>query len=126
MFLSKEEVLGLHRRQIEIFGGDAGLGDSGLLESALAQPQNTYLYRPDADVFDIAAAYAFHLSKNHAFNDGNKRTALHAALTFLELNGAGITAGQDDLYEAMIRLTTGDWNKEAFAAFLRARQQSSR
>ena len=113
----------LHRRQIELFGGDSGLGDPGLLESALAQPQNTYLYRTQTDLFDVASAYAFHLAKNHPFNDGNKRTALHAALTFLELNGMEIVVGQNALYEAMIRLTTGECDKDAFATFLRTRSQ---
>jgi len=125
LFLSKEEVLALHHRQIELFGGDMGLGDSGLLESALAQPQNTYLYRSDADLLDIAAAYAFHLAKNHPFNDGNKRTALQAALTFLKLNGVTIIIGPDALYGAMICLTTGESNKDEFAVFLRKHSQRS-
>src|SRR5213595_3012223 len=100
-----------------------GLADAGLLDSALAQPQNAYLYQPDADLFDIASAYAFHLGKNHPFTDGNKRTALHAALTFLEVNRVSVVANQDDLYDAMIRLTTSRMSKEDFAEFLRAHKK---
>ena len=112
--------MALHRQQIELFGGMPGLADAGLLDSALAQPQNAYLYQPDADLFDIASAYAFHLGKNHPFNDGNKRTALHATLTFLGVNRVSIVAAQDNLYEAVICLITGRTTKEEFAEFLRA------
>ena len=125
LFLTKEEVLAYHGRQLSLFGGRAGVGDEGLLESALVQPQNLWLYNPRADLFDIAAAYAFHLAKNHAFNDGNKRTALHAALAFLEVNGMGITASQEALYDAMIRLTTNELVKEGFADFLRAHRRGA-
>ena len=112
-------MLRLHARQLHLHGGQAGVGDEGLLESALVQPQNLWLYQPQADLFDLAAAYAFHLAKNHAFNDGNKRVALHAALTFLEVNGTGITAQSEELYQAMIQLTTSKLDKEGFAKFLR-------
>lgn len=117
--LTKEEVSEFHQRQIHLFGGDAGVGDHALLESALAQPEHTYCYNSQADLFGLAAAYAFHIAKNHAFNDGNKRTALHAALAFLEINGTGIAATDDDLYASMIRLTTSEWTKDGFAYFLR-------
>jgi len=120
LFLSKEEVLAYHSQQLALFGGAAGVGDEGLLASALVQPQNIYLYTSQADLLDIAAAYAVHLAKNHAFNDGNKRTALQAALGFLAVNDVEIVVSQDDLYEAMIRLTTSEWNKEKFASFLRS------
>ena len=126
LFLTGEEVLAYHAQQLALFGGQAGVGDEGLLESALAQPQNLWLYNPQADLFDIAAAYAFHLAKNHPFNDGNKRTALHAALAFLEVNQASITASQDELYDAMIRLTTSELDKNGFAVFLRTHRRVSR
>ncbi len=119
LFLDKTEVLAYHAQQIQLYGGDAGLRDAGLLDSALAQPQNTYLYDPTADLYDIAAAYAFHIAKNHPFTDGNKRTALQAALGFLALNRAELAVAADELYVAMIRLTTGQGGKLEFAAFLR-------
>lgn len=124
-FLTKESVLALHAQQLRRHGGQAGLGDAGLLDSALFQPQNTWLYDVSADLFDLAAAYTFHLAKNHAFNDGNKRIALHAALAFLEVNGTGITAAPDALYEAVIRLTTSQISKGDFAGFLREHRRDA-
>jgi death on curing protein len=121
LFLSREEVLAYHSQQLSLFGGQAGIGDEGLLESALVQPQNTYLYNAQADLFDIAAAYAFHLAKNHPFVDGNKRTALQAALGFLAVNNVEVVPPQDEMYDAMIALTTSEWSKAKFAGFLRQR-----
>jgi death-on-curing protein len=119
LFLNKAEVLAYHAQQIQLYGGDTELRDAGLLDSALAQPQNTYLYDAMADIYDIAAAYAFHIAKNHPFADGNKRTALQAALGFLALNHAELAVASDELYAAMIRLTTSQGGKPEFAAFLR-------
>jgi len=120
LFLTRQQVLDYHRQQIERFGGSPGIGDEGMFESALVQPQNTYLYHSQADLFDLAAAYAFHLAKNHPFQDGNKRTALQAALGFLRVNEVDIVASSESLYEAMIRLTTSESTKEDFADFLRS------
>ena len=82
------EVLEIHRDQIERHGGDAGLRDIGLLEAAAAIPQSSFggefLH---GSLFEMAVAYAYHISENQPFVDGNKRTALGAALIFLELNG---------------------------------------
>ncbi len=125
LFLTEEEILAYHVQQISLFGGSPGVGDPGLLESALVQPQNVFLYNPAADIFDISAAYAFHLAKNHPFNDGNKRTALQAALGFLGLNQTEIAVPQPDLYDAMIRLTTSEWGKDEFAAFLRSHARTT-
>lgn len=124
LFLTKEEVLAYHRQQILDFGGQSGIGDEGLLESALFQPQNTYLYVPTADLFDIAAAYAFHLAKNHPFIDGNKRAALQSCLGFLAVNGIELVASSEDLYEAMIQLTTSASDKTVFAQFLRSHSRA--
>ena len=125
LFLTKEEVLAYHAQQLSLFGGQSGLGDEGLLESALIQPQNTYLYNTQADLFDLASAYAFHIAKNHPFQDGNKRTALQAALGFLAVNQIEILSAPDELYEAMLRLTTSQWNKERFAGFLRSHSHTA-
>jgi len=119
LFLNRSEILAYHAQQIQLYGGDAGMRDPGLLDSALAQPQNTYLYDPTADLYDIAAAYAFHIAKNHPFTDGNKRTALQSALVFLALNGIDLSVATNELYAAMIRLTTSQSGKLEFAAFLR-------
>jgi death-on-curing protein len=85
-FLSLESVLAIHADQIRLFGGDSGLRDQGLLESAVMAPQNLYLYSNESDIYDLAASYCSHIAGNHAFNDGNKRTGLAAALMFLKIN----------------------------------------
>src|SRR6185295_7269847 len=105
-FLTKEQVLAFHKQQLELFGGQAGVGDMSLLESALFQPLNIWLYQQGADLFDLASAYAFHLAKNHPFHDGNKRTAFHACLAFLSGNGFILHAANPEIYEQVIKLTT--------------------
>jgi len=124
LFLTKEEILAYHAQQLSLFGGQSGLGDEGLLESALVQPQNACLYDAEADLLDLAAAYAFHIAKNPPFQDGNKRSALQAALGFLAVNQVEIYASADELYEAMLRLTTSQWDKKQFAGFLRAHSRT--
>lgn len=119
LFLTLEQVLRFHEQQIRLFGGAAEILDAGLLESALAQPQTTWCYDSSADIFDLAAAYVFHLAKNHAFRDGNKRVALHAGLAFLRVNGAPVTASQEEMYSATIQLVTSTIDKRQFANFLR-------
>lgn len=120
LFLTKEQVLAYHRQQIALFGGSGGLGDEGLFESALVQPQTTWCYDATADLFDLAATYAFHLAKNHAFEDGNKRVALEAAVGFLGVNGVTLDVSQEALFDTMIALVTSVIDKRKFASFLRA------
>lgn len=118
-FLTVEDVLDIHARQLERFGGQAGLRDQGLLESALAQPQASFGGIPlHEDLFEMAAAYAFHVTGNHPFFDGNKRTALITALTFLALNGFTVPES-DRLYEAMLAVATGQLDKKELATLFR-------
>lgn len=119
-WLSVPLVLGLHRRSIERFGGAAGLRDENLLEAAVARPMNVHAYGSEDDIVALAAAYAFGIARNHAFIDGNKRTAFAAAAVFLELNGLMLTASSDEAAEAMERLAAGDLPEDAFAGWLRA------
>lgn len=95
-FLDLDEVLEIHALQLADFGGLEGVRDQGLLESALEQPRATafgqFLH---GDLFEMAAAYLFHVVKNHAFMDGNKRTALLSALVFLDINGISIDREDD-------------------------------
>jgi death-on-curing protein len=112
IFLKRTQVDELHDISLERYGGQAGVRDSGLVDSALASAKNTLFYG-GGDIFDIAAAYAFHIAEAQAFNDGNKRTAIGAALTFLELNSVHPAPSEDELYDAMIdiankRLTKAD------------------
>src|SRR6185437_12902547 len=99
-FLTIDEVLELHLKQIELFGGSAGLRDRGLLESAIAQPSQTfacaYLHE---DIAAMAAAYLFHIVSNHPFLDGNKRTGTDAAVVFLDLNGYELDVEDEPLVQ---------------------------
>lgn len=87
-----------------------------MLESAIAQPQTTFggLYL-HADVFEMAAAYLYHLVMNHPFVDGNKRVSLEAALVFLEINDAGVDASDDELVNLVLQTTSGEANKREIA-----------
>lgn len=118
-FLSRDQVLELHRISLEQHGGMDGLRDSGLLDSALMQPEAAYFYG-QADLATIAAAYAFHIAQNQPCIDGNKRTAITAALTFLDGNGIDADSFDDDqLYDAMIGIAEKRLDKPGLAAVLR-------
>jgi len=118
-FLELEDVLELHERQIEAFGGTKGLRDQGLLESALAVPQATFGGQLVHDsIFAMAAAYAFHVAENQPFLDGNKRTGLGAALLFLRLNGLRVMDPGEALYDAMIAIAERRLDKPGLAALL--------
>ena len=112
-FLTLAEVLEIHDFQIERHGGSRGLRDRGLLESALAVPAATFdgeFLHPS--VFEMAAAYACHIAENQPFIDGNKRTALGAALVFLETNGISIEDPEGALYGAMMAIAEGKMSKQ--------------
>jgi death-on-curing protein len=119
-FLTLDEVFGIHADQIRRYGGSSGLRDLGLLQSALSMPQTTFddefLH---GTVFEMAAAYLFHLARNHPFMDGNKRTALMCALVFLGLNGYRLDADPDALYELVDGVAAGKVDKADVSVFLR-------
>ena len=121
IFLTLSEVVDIHADQITRYGGADGVRDINLLSSAVAMPlasfSNNYLH---TDIYEMAAAYAFHICQNHPFVDGNKRTALAAALVFLVLNGINITDPSGKLYDSMISLASGKLGKAEFAAVLRS------
>ncbi len=119
VWITKEIVLALHLRQIAEHGGDAGMRDESLLESALARPMQRHAYDPGADLCALAASYAVGLSKNHPFVDGNKRTAFVAYRLFLLRNGLTITAGKADRYLTMLHLAAGELDEDTFAGWLR-------
>lgn len=119
VWISKEVVLALHQRQVDEHGGDAGIRDDSLLESAIARPQQRYSYDSSADLCALAASYAKGLAKNHPFIDGNKRTAFVAYRLFLLRNGITATAQQDERYSTALGLAAGELEEEAFAAWLR-------
>ncbi len=119
LFLDVDDVLEIHSMQLEAFGGSAGLRDRGLLESAVAQPRSSFGgdYNHDG-LFDMAAAYLFHVVKNHAFVDGNKRAGLLVALVFLDLNGISIEQPSDELHALTVGVAEGSVEKAQIAAEL--------
>ncbi|MEM6753472.1 MAG: type II toxin-antitoxin system death-on-curing family toxin [Cyanobacteria bacterium P01_C01_bin.38] len=118
-FLSTSLVLKIHYRQVEKFGGTSGVRDEGLLESALAQPQATffgeYLH---ATIYEQAAAYLYHIAKNHPFIDGNKRTAFAVMDTFLRLNGYILNSDNEETYILVLKVAEGNIDKKEIAQFL--------
>jgi death-on-curing protein len=117
-FLEFDEVIELHERSLAEYGGSSGLRDENWVRSAVAQPRNDFYYGR-ADLFGIAAAYAFHIAQAQAFLDGNKRTGLAAATAFLELNGVNTDADQSRLVEAMIAIAERRLDKAGLAALFR-------
>ena len=119
-FLSIEDVLFMHANQINLYGGEHGVRDPHALESAIAQPQagvgGEYFHH---DLYEMAAAYLFHIVKNHPFLDGNKRSGATAALAFLDLNGVEIEAPKGSLYDLTISVATGQAGKAEIATFFR-------
>jgi death on curing protein len=108
----------VHSEQLVEHGGQSGIRDEGLLESALARPQNLALYgEPDTPQF--SAAYAFGIAKNHPFLDGNKRVAFVALCTFLELNGKQLTAADTDCVHIIEGVASGGVDQEALASWVR-------
>jgi death on curing protein len=111
-FLTLAEVLSIYEDQIRRYGGKYGVRDLTLLNSALAMPESTfdksYLH---ISIPSMAAAYAYHISENHPFIDGNKRTALAVALVFLDINGFSFNCPENDLYEMMMSVASGEIKK---------------
>ncbi len=118
-WLRTETVLAIHKLQIAEHGGEDGVRDLGLLDSALARPLNIEAYEPGADIARLAAAYAHGITKNHPFVDGNKRTALATIRTFIELNGFHFDATQQDKYFTFLALADGTLSEESLVAWLR-------
>lgn len=116
LYISLEVVLEIHKRQLKDFGGADGIRNQSGLEAAVETPKATFdgqdLY---PSLFEKAAAYAFHIAESQAFVDGNKRTALDVALTFLAINGFEVENEQMELYEAMIAIAEKKMDKEDLA-----------
>lgn len=120
IFLSLDEILEIHEGQINQYGGHPGILNLELLESAVEVPTanfgGEYLY---ADVFEMAAAYLFHIIKNHPFVDGNKRTAALTAYVFLKLNGINLTANENDYENIVLAIAESKVDKAAITLFFR-------
>jgi death-on-curing protein len=108
----------MHDRLLAEHGGASGVRDSSLLESALARPKQLLSYG-EPDLFDLAAAYAFGIVRNHPFVDGNKRTAFMSAYVFLFRHGHKLAAPETDAAQVVIDMAAGEMNEAAFSAWLR-------
>lgn len=110
----------LHSAQVGEHGGGRGVRDEALIESALARPYHRWQYEADADLFTIAAAYGYGLTKNHGFIDGNKRVGFMAAYVFLGMNGFDLEAPEPDVVLTMLDLASDDLTENQFGQWLRA------
>jgi len=125
VFLTLGEVIEIHRDQIERYGGDAGIRDLGLLQSAMAMPaagfSGRYLH---TDLYEMAAAYLFHITQNHPFIDGNKRTGAVASLVFLSINDVDLEADEEDFESIVLGVAEGKIDKASVAEFFRKNSRS--
>ncbi len=119
-FLTKETIIEFHDDQVKLYGGSPGVRSHELSESALAQPKASfggeYVHET---IFDMAAAYGYHICQNHPFFDGNKRTALIAIYTFLHVNGFRLIADKKSLYATIVELASGKLEKKELALYLK-------
>jgi death-on-curing protein len=116
-WVTYEQVIAIHARQLRRFGGAVGLRDDGMLRSALERPVNKYEYE-QADLPVLAAAYAYGLAKNHAFVDGNKRTAFMAMATFLRKNGVRFAPQPAHATAIILALAAGEVSEESLARWI--------
>jgi death-on-curing protein len=124
VWLSPELVIAIHDEQLAEFGGASGLRDAGALESALARPINRYHYG-NTELAALAAAYGFGLARNHAFVDGNKRTAFLAIVTFLGLNGVDFDVPEPEAVVMMLALAAGEIDEAGLAQWIADRLRPS-
>lgn len=117
-WISKKALLLLHEESLAMFGGASGLRDEGLLDSALARPQNTHAYNAESTLADLAASYGFGLAKNHAFLDGNKRAAFLSIGMFLSINGHKLVADQVDAIQTILAVAAGELDEKGLAAWI--------
>ncbi len=122
-FIHRPALLLLHDESLAEHGGAPGLRDEGLLDSALARPLNRTAY-DNPDLAALAAAYGVGIAKNHAFVDGNKRTAFLAVGLFLALNGQRLVTTQTDATLTMLAVAAGELGEDDFAAWIRAHLQA--
>jgi len=124
VWIENEEARIIHQLQLTEHGGASGIRDQGLFESAMDRPKNLFAYSdPAPTLFQIAAAYAFGLAKNHAFIDGNERTAFVVCLSFLKQNGIVINASPEMRYLTFYALAAGDLTEAELGEWLQQNSQ---
>lgn len=119
IWITRDAVLAIQLRLLAQFGGLPGVRDDGLLESALNRPRQLLAYG-EPDLFDLAAAYALGIVKNHPFLDGNKRAGFMAAYTFLGVNGVNLEIPEPEVVLQTLGLAAGAVSEQAYAKWLRA------
>lgn len=120
VWIELRDALAIHQRLLVLHGGAPGVRDTGLLESALARPQQHFADRDTADIIELAAVYTGGIVQNHPFLDGNKRTGFVVSVLFLEMNGYRFTASEEEATQAVFALAARKTDEAGYAAFLRA------
>lgn len=126
IFLTMDEVLEIHRDQVQRYGGTYEVRDIGLLVSAVSMPSagfdDQYLHK---DIFEMAAAYLFHVAQNHPFVDGNKRTGSVAAIVFMRMNDVQLDLSEEDLVQLVMAVASGSADKSMVSEFFRSHATSA-
>ena len=121
IFLTLPEVNEIHFYQLEHFGGSSGVRDINLLKSAIGMPEMSFggimLHK---DIYEMAAAYLFHIAENHPFIDGNKRTGAMTSVVFLDINGIDFNSSDEDFTQMVLAVASGKMQKGEIAAFFRS------
>jgi len=118
IWLDSQDLYVLHNQLLARFGGLEGIRDEGLLESALHRPVQKFQYAPKSTLAELAASYSYGIARNHPFFDGNKRSALLAAIVFLEINGMKFKATEEEAVLETLALAAGERTEEEFASWL--------
>jgi death-on-curing protein len=118
IWLTRQIVVAIHDEQLAIHGGASGLRDEGMLESALDRPRNKWAYE-NAELAELAAAYAFAIARNHPFVDGNKRSSLLAIYTFLGLNGLDFVVPEAEAAAVILAMAAGEISEESLTRWIR-------
>jgi death-on-curing protein len=116
-WLTRQIIVAIHDEQLAIHGGASGLRDEGMLESALDRPRNRWAYE-QAELAELAAAYAFGIARNHPFVDGNKRNSLLALYTFLGVNGIDFVVAEADAAAMILALAAGEVSEESLTRWI--------
>lgn len=125
-FLTVDAIVALHAESITAFGGETGIRDVGGLESAIARCRTRWEYEPQSTIAELAGAIGFGLAMNHPFVDGNKRIALIAVVTFLDLNGHELTASEIEAYATFLGVAAGKVSEDALATWITSNSAQAR
>jgi death-on-curing protein len=126
LWIEERDAVAIHDRLLALHGGGVGLRDRGLLQSALARPQQHYAYGDNPDVAQMAALYTAGIVGNHPFVDGNKRTGFVLGVLFLELHGFDFRASEEDATQAVMELAAGTLDEAGYTAWVRENSKRRR